>query len=386
MPSIQFFLANTDHPMDSHHPLWQRQLPERKASVALAADHQSRSMTYGDYFSAIADFCASNAWHPILSAMQQSLQRPVTIQEILQLSVFLEKHGALYHPGRVVVTTPDQAISFVVNVAASDAGRNTLPLEMDALARLGDQRPFGWFPTLYSGVLEPTPMFLANWFDGYHEFHLTRSKKKADLSTIVWDGAQTPHLLTDQQSADLYRQASMILTACYDPLTTDQIYPWHHAAGDFVVCEKGPSVDVKLITVRNYAPVPTLTTVPKNERALLDNLVAFCLHLSIGMRLDRLDGVLETVWAPETCLVPVIDGFFKGLDLTSRLNGFPDTFLSLFQDYCCHQSEGQLVEMAQPLLQSLFEGKREERHIIDQHVEQHLRQIRRCIGNQTIVD
>ena len=294
MPSIQFFLANTDHPMDSHHPLWQRQLPERKDSVALAADHQSRSMTYGDYFSAIADFCASNAWHPILSAMQQSLQRPITIQEILQLSVFLEKHGALYHPGRVMVTTPDQAISFVVNVAASDAGRNTLPLEMDALARLGDQRPFGWFPTLYSGVLEPTPMFLANWFDGYHEFHLTRSKKKADLSTIVWDGAQTPHLLTDQQSADLYRQASMILTACYDPLTTDQIYPWHHAAGDFVVREKGPSVDVKLITVRNYAPVPTLTTVPKNERALLDNLVAFCLHLSIGMRLDRLDGVLET--------------------------------------------------------------------------------------------
>lgn len=386
MPPIHFFLADTDHPIDSHHPLWQKQLPERKASLDLAAGHPRGSMTYGDYFDAIADYCTANTCKPIVSALRQTLQRPVAAQEIIQLSIFLEKHGALYHPARVVASTPDQAISFVVNVAASDVGRRTLPKEMDSLARLGSQRPFGWLPTVYDSIAEPTPMFLADWFDGYHEFHLTRSKEKADLSMIVWDGAETPHRLTETQSADLYRQASMILTGCYDLVTTDQIYPWHHAAGDFVVRQKGHTVDVKLITVRNYAPLTMLTTVPEDERALLDNLIAFCLHLSIGMRLDRLDGVLEMVWAPETCLSPVVDGFFKGLDLTSRLSGFPGAFASIFQEYFCHQSEGQLMDKAQQLVRPLFGGQWEERRIIDQHLERHLRQICRYIRNLTITD
>jgi hypothetical protein len=384
MPPIHFFLADTDHPLSSDHPLWQKRLPERKESVALATNSPSHVMTYGDYFNAITDFCTANTWHTIISAMRQRLQRPVSDQEIIDLSIFLEKHGALYHPARVVVSTPDQTIPFVVNVAASGAGRRTLPKEMDALERLGDQRPFGWLPTVYSGVTEPTPMFLADWFDGYHEFHLTRSKKNANLSIIVWDGAETPHLFTEKQSADLYRQASMILTACYNPVSTDQIHPWHHAAGDFVVREKGNTVDVKLITVRNYAPIDMLTSVPEDEQTLLDNLILFCLHLSIGMRLDRLDGVMEMVWAPETCLVPVIDGFFKGLDLTGRLSGFPDTFTSIFKDYCCHQSEGQLMDMARQLVQSLLNGQDEDSRIVDQHVERHVRQIRHCIQNQTI--
>lgn len=384
MPPIYFFLANTDHPIDSNHPLWNHRLPDRNASVSSAKNHPSCFMTYGDYFKTIADFCTSNAWQPILSAIQQMRQRPVAIQEIVQLSVFLEKHGALYHPAHLFISTQDQAISLVVNVAASEAGRMTLPLEMDALKRLGHKRPFGWLPTVYSGMPEPTPLFLADWFDGYHEFHLTRSKENADLSIIVWDGAETPYLFTEKQSADLYRQASMILTACHDPVSTDQIYPWHHAAGDFVVRIKDNTVDVKLITVRNYAPVTPLTTVPEDERTLLDNLIAFCLHLSIGMRLDRLDGVMDVVWAPETCLEPVIDGFFKGLHLTSRLSGFPDTFSRLFQEYCCHQSEGQLIEMATQMVEVLYDGKGEERRIIDRHLERHVVQIGHFIRNQAI--
>ena len=386
MPTIQFFLANTDNPMDSHHRLWHQRLPDRNASIiaASAAGHKTRPMTYGDYFEAVADFCTSNAWYPILDALRKRLHRPVAEEEILQLSVFLEKHGAVYHPARVLVTTPDQGIFFVVNVAASEGGCQTLPMETDALAQLGDQRPFGWFPTVYSSVVEPTPMFLADWFDGYHEFHLTRPEKQGGLSIIVWDGADTTHLLSDKQSADLYRQATMILAACYEPITTNQIFPWHHAAGDFVVQVKGNTVDVKLITVRNYAPMFTSTEAMPDERALLDNLISFCIHLSIGMRLDRLDGVSEIVWAPETCLAPVIDGFFKGLDLTRRLSGFPDTFPSFFQDYFNHQSIEQLTQMAKQLVQSVFERQAEERPVVDRHLGQHLRQIRHCIESQKI--
>jgi hypothetical protein len=37
----------------------------------------------------------------------------------------------------------------------------------------------------------------------------------------------------------------MILTACYDPISSRQIFPWHHAAGDFVVRVERERVGVR---------------------------------------------------------------------------------------------------------------------------------------------
>ena len=72
---------------------------------------------------------------------------------------------------------------------------------------------------------------------------------------IVWDGAATPTLLRESTNGILLRQAAMILTACYDPVTTEQIFPWHHAAGDFVIrCDKD-TLSVRLITARGLVPV-----------------------------------------------------------------------------------------------------------------------------------
>jgi hypothetical protein len=382
MPSIRFFLADPDHPIDSGHPLWQRPLPDRKATVSPGLlGSGTVPLTYGDYFNAVSDFCASNGWDPILCASRQARQHSVTKDDISQLSIFLEKHGALYHPARIVVTIQNQDLSYVINVAATVEGRRTLPVEIEALKRLGEQRPFGWLPTVYGDALEPVPMFLANWFDGYHEFHLTRQAGKQQPSIMVWDGAASPTLLSERQSAALYRQAAMILTACYDPITTDQIYPWHHAAGDFVLRVEDNTVDVKLITVRGYAPIFTKETAPTDERELLDNLIAFLVLLSIRMRLDRIDGVSEIGWAPDPCLVPMIDGFFKGLDLTARLSGFPDTFPSLFQDYFDRQHPAQLMDMAKQLVSADFGQPREETRILERHLEHHVHQLYRCIGH-----
>ena len=63
-------------------------------------------------------------------------------------------------------------------------------------------------------------MFLGDWFDGFHEFHLTRRSDSGGPVIRVWDGADCPCLLSKKQAADVYRTASMILTACYDPITT----------------------------------------------------------------------------------------------------------------------------------------------------------------------
>ena len=89
----------------------------------------------------------------------------VVEKDLGRLSIFLEKHGAFYHPARLRITAKDQPLSLVVNVAASNPGRQALPREVKALERLNDQRPFGWFPQVYGSTTVDLPMFLADWFD-----------------------------------------------------------------------------------------------------------------------------------------------------------------------------------------------------------------------------
>jgi hypothetical protein len=227
-------------------------------------------------------------------------------------------------------------------------------------------------------------MFMGDWFDGYHEFHLTRSSETDGLWLMVWDGADVPRLLSDEQSVALYQKAAMILSACYDPITAHQIFPWHHAAGDFVVRVETNTVDVKLITVRDYVPVFATASEPVDERTLLDNLAAFFIHLTIEMRLDRLDGVSSMVWAPTACLTPVIDGFFKGLDLTRRLSGFPDGFAHLFQGYFNHQGQAWLMGMATRVVQTVFGRQIEAKRVVDRQLERHLSHLRHGLAAHQI--
>jgi len=309
------------------------------------------------------------------------MEQPVVEKDLRRVAIFLEKHGAFYHPARLQVAIKDQTLFFVVNVAASNHGRRALSREVEALEHLNDQRPFGWFPTVYSFMSDELPMFLGDWFDGFHEFHLTRRPGCEDLTIVVWDGVATPCLLSEKQAADLYRNAAMILTACYDPITACQIFPWHHAAGDFVIRIERGGVSVRLITVRDYIPLFGCTAEPEDERSLLDALSVFFVHLSVRMRLDRLDGVSEVAWASDRCLAPLVDGFFQGLDLTARMSGFPETFPDAFRHYFNHYDETGLLTMASRITKTVFDPRTEERHLIDCHLARHVHEIRRLFTN-----
>jgi hypothetical protein len=303
------------------------------------------------------------------------LEQPVVEKDLGRLAIFLVKHGAFYHPARLQVAVKDQRLSFVVNVAASNHGHRTLSREVKALNRLNDQRPFGWFPTVYSFTSDELPMFLGDWFDGFHEFHLTRRPGSDNPAIVVWDGAAVPCLLSETQTAGLYRNAAMILTASYDPISACQIFPWHHAAGDFVVRVKEEGVSVRLITVRDYVPMPGCAAEPDDERSILDALVVFFIHLSLRIRLDRLDGVGEMVWASDRCLAPMVDGFFMGLDLTARMSGFPETFPDTFRHFYNHHDENALLTMAHRITETVFDRRTEERRLIDCHLARHVHEI-----------
>ena len=383
MPIIAYFLSTTDHPIDEDHPLWNRPLPDHR----LSADEKTESVdtqavTYGRYFSAIASFCATAGWDRVVRAVSRKLERPVVENDLLHVSVFLEKHGAFYHPARLHVAVRDQTLSFVVNVAASTPGRNAMSREVKALERLTVQRPFGWYPQVYDYAPDELPMFLGDWFEGFHEFHLTRRSDGKALAILVWDGASAPCLLSKKQAAGLYRNAAMIMTACFDPITACQIFPWHHASGDFVIRVEEEGVQVRLITVRDYVPMSGSVSEWDNERALLDALVLFFIHLSVRMRLDRLDGVKAIVWAPDGCLKPMIDGFFQGLDLTARLSGLPEAFPDLFGRYFNHHRQSNLLAMARLLTASVFDPHGEACRVIDNHLGDHIHSIYRIMADR----
>ena len=132
--------------------------------------------------------------------------------------------------------------------------------ELAALGQVAPRLPPGSLPTVYgyavvSGADDMAlPMFLADWFDGFHEFHLSIDPQSGRQGMVVWDTDAAPFYLSEQQQAEVYRQVAFLLTRAYDPDTTEQIYPWHHASGDFILSVRRASVELRLITVRQYAP------------------------------------------------------------------------------------------------------------------------------------
>ncbi|MEE4114239.1 MAG: hypothetical protein V2I40_15575 [Desulfobacteraceae bacterium] len=381
MPTISCFLSTTDHPMDENHALWHRLLPGNRLFTAQKPNAvDTAAVTYGRYFSALVEFCAAGNWDRIASAASRQLEQPVVEEDLDHVAIFLEKHGAFYHPARLQVTVKDRTLSFVINAAASSRGRKALAREVRALEHLNAQRPFGWFPRVYSYASDRLPMFLGDWFDGFHEFHLTRRSGIDDPAIVVWDGAAAPCLLSDTQAAGLYRNAAMILTACYDPITSSQIFPWHHAAGDFVVRVEAEGVRVRLITVRDYAPMPGCAAEARDERSLLDALMVFFIHLTLRMRLDRIDGVKEVAWASDRCLSPTVDGFFKGLDLTARMNGLPETFPETFRQFYSHHDAKAQLANACWVAETFFDPRSDERRLVDRHRTRHLNGLRRRLA------
>ena len=386
MPPVAYYLATDDDFVDSNHALWHQPLPAKRGPGSLPSASAAVSITYGDYFSAVERFCASNGWDLPLQAASRKLARQVTLPELQGLSIFLEKHGAFYHPARLRVQIAGQTFSLVVNVAVSADGRQTLPHEVSALAQLNHQRPFGWLTHVYGNATVKLPgggdvaMFMGDWFDGFHEFHLTRPIGTADPAIVVWNGSADTCLLSEGQTRDLYRNAAMIMTACYDPITTCQIFPWHHAAGDFVVSLVEERATVRLITVRDYVPILDLTGQPINERAVLEALLLFFVHLSICMRLDRFDGVGAVAWAPERCLEPAMNGFLQGLDLTARISGFPASFPELFRSYFNGHEMADLLPIADRLIDTVYDRRSEERNVIESNLDHHLRTLCRMLA------
>ncbi|KPK23576.1 MAG: hypothetical protein AMJ61_15505 [Desulfobacterales bacterium SG8_35_2] len=282
-----------------------------------------------DYFGALQKFIMSvdgKHLHGALAKMNlQDCKKKADISEVLIRS---EKHGAFYHIASIEFTGLEKKEKLAITTALAGAAKASLKEEFLLMQQLASMNP-DFLPRFFyrEAVTWPTDsgaeefyMVLGEWLDDFHEWHLSLNPATKKQQIQLWDYKYNYRFLTDEESYELLRQISFILTCYYDPNSFCQIYPWHHGAGDFVVKAKAGTISVKLVTVRQYQPL-----VHFEQAEAPDRLVAaihFLLNLSLRIRLDRLDGVGEPAWLGDVAVHAAVEGFFSGLGAASKINSF----------------------------------------------------------------
>ncbi|MEA3279680.1 MAG: hypothetical protein U9Q38_03655, partial [Thermodesulfobacteriota bacterium] len=259
------------------------------------------------------------------------------------IRVCLIKHGEFYHPSLIEAVLNKHSYKFVVNVAISATGRHCIEREYNSLKRLGNDFSFSSIPKIYGygkacvkKSRHTMSMFLGEWFEGFNEFHISHDGSDNKHKILVWDSEKGNYFLSPDNTLELYRQAAIILTGYYNIETFEQIFPWHHAAGDFVVRLQKNKDELKLITVRQYAPMFAKKeddNTGRDVEMILEALLVFLLNLSIRMRLDRIDGVGDIVWSDDIAVQGTLKGFFQGLRRKGSTGLFSDSFDTYFHDY-----------------------------------------------------
>lgn len=286
-------------------------------------------LTLGDYFEAIQNFVLKDHGRPLIKVLREHLRSDIGIESISKMLIRTEKHGALYHLASVEVFCRGLSMKICVSTAVSPNGKAWLRHEFELLKFLNLRSTFSYLPVPYfEGDVkiwsdcgnESLSMFLTEWFENYHEWHLSIDGKGKEQGIYVWDLKKGHWLASKDQEFEIFRQASKILTLYYDIRNFNQIYPWHHAAGDFIVRKEKGIIDVKLTTVRKYEPIMLFSS--KDSVDPMVALTYFFLNLSIRMRLDRLDGVGVRVWADCFSLRALIQGFFDGLRIMEEGSGY----------------------------------------------------------------
>lgn len=378
-PEFRYFLYEKRHPIDENDPAWNTALRlHREDHLDPGRDPGSatRPVTHGEYFSSIAKFLKKNGFHDLCQALSQCLERRTVPEELDQIRICLEKHGRFYHPSRVVVRLSGREVFFVLNLAVTDVGRRWMKNEYQTLKKLNHRFSYDFLPRVYhrgevgAGSKHPrTTMFLGEWFQDFHEFHMAWDRKARTHRPAIWDPGKGKVFLSSRQAFDLFRQATRILTLYYQFETYEQIYPWHHAAGDFIVKPLGSqSVDVKLITVRQYA---ALTESQDHDPvAVLNELLLFFLNLSIWMRLDREDGVGDIVWAHDSVVEATVQGFFEGLKETKPLGSMDESISAVFLNYISNWQKEELLDVCRSLTDR-YHPQTPEIPVIQNHLDGH---------------
>jgi hypothetical protein len=225
-------------------------------------------------------------------------------------------------------------------------------------------------------------MFLGQWFNGYHEFHISIDPVDQKPKIMVWDDAHGRFFLSTEQTKTLYARTSKILTGYYNLESCEQILSWHHAAGDFVVRAENGELELKLITVRQYAALFKSTKDPAAARSdterMLQALLIFFLNLSIRMRLDRLDGIGEMVWSDSIAVEATLIGFLEALSMKPDVPSLPDSPLACFIAYLTSCPKAGLLDLTEAIVKR-FNPQMPGLAVVKKNIHPHVETLHGCI-------
>jgi hypothetical protein len=376
VPHYSYFLETADQPIAPAQPAWDCLLPTGRGALRdTPAGLPAPAVTLGRYFQAVRAFLEGPAQAAVAAGLRR---RGLAAGGAEEIAIFLVKHGECYHPARVAAQACGHRMEWVVNVAVSPAGAAVIRNEFALLQRLNREVSPSYLPQAYVLGEVPVPhgrplsMFLGEWLAGFHEFHLTRSGPGDALGVVLWDPENGNRILGRDQVRALYAQAARILTHYFNVSTAECIGAWHHAAGDFVVNLAGPAPIARLVTVREYRPLlrPEAAPAGRGVKRMIEALLLFFLNLTLRMRLDRLDGVGEIVWAGPEAVEGALAGVLEALAEKPELPGAPLPLDALFAHYLRSGAPEELLDMCSGILAS-FHPHSPDTPVARAHLEAH---------------
>lgn len=332
-----------------------------------------------DYFKTLEEF--------ILKHNRKRVSELIRASKIEKIIIRSEKHGVLYHIASVDLIFGDEIKRFGLCSAVSEIGKSNLAHEFETISNLNRGSHLPFLPQVFA-ITEVTPSYgeqrntiliaLMEWLENYHEWHLHKGKGGQKQQIIIWDQQRGYRFASNQERDDIFKEVAKILTLYYDPVTYRQVYPWHNAAGDFIV-KTGNPTEVKLTTVRGYEPITDFWKTGKMTPTIA--AVYFFLNLTVRMRLDRQEGTGELIWAEEQFLRPVINGFLEGLVIkenkgnSEEINKIPDLLKSFNSD--------ELEKLLYSLLPIYEKEDLEEFTIIKNNLTTHAIELYRSLKSNT---
>ena len=362
--------------------------PDEMSRPFLVSPSESHPfLTLGDYFGAIREFVLKNNGDHLLSALN-SIYSEVRFKDISEIRILSVAHGAFYHLASVEIVLKDKSVKFCVSTALTDEGKACLENEFNILGRLNRVHDFPYLPqTYFKGKIEcgtgigemrqSLSMFLGDWFENYYEWHLSKDKEKGVSGIRIWDTALGNRFATDKERFEIFKQSSKILTLYYDTRDSSRIYPWHHAAGDFIVKTDPGAVDIRLTTVRHYGPIMEMP--PDDPAAGLGAIIHFFLDLTVSMRLDRMDGVGEAAWVDDYSVDAVVQGFFEGLRIIEAKKKYHLGSVNDLLDFLKSLTTDDIRMFYQSILELYKQEKTEDYFLIQSHLDNHIKTLHKVI-------
>ena len=344
--SISFFISGEEQEILPGNPLWDLAL----SGINSAKTNRDVSkITVGDYFRAAHFFLSQNYFSALVKGLNAFFKYPVHKSHIKQVNVFLEKHGAFYHPMKVKVELNNaDKCYFVLNGAVSTEGLSLIESEYQLISRLNKAFSKQYLPQVYAMAFVEAlniraAFFLGQWFKGYKEFHITNHSDKSEKSEksekkqiALWESNDTCQYISEEKALAIYKEIAKILTYYYNIETFEQISLWHHAAGDFIAKKEKTGFGktgfkVKLITARAYQPLNEFSSDEKHGKDhILPSLLIFFIKLSLKIRLDRLDGQGKYTLLSDKVTEAAVNGFLDALDEKTDNFDFGPDYISDF--------------------------------------------------------